>query len=72
MREEIFAKYDSIPRLAKAKYLFPELRKVEEQLESENVTKERQLLILEHVNNAYGDLRISNLMISNINDLNFR
>ena len=56
MREEIFAKYDSIPRLAKAKYLFPELRKVEEQYESENVTKERNLLILEHVNNAYGDL----------------
>ena len=56
MREEIFAKYDSIPRLAKAKYLFPELRKVEEQIESENVTNERKLLILEHVNNAYGDL----------------
>ena len=35
-------------------------------------TFEEDLIIFLLLNNAYGDLRISNLMISNINDLNFK
>ena len=56
IRESIFTQFQGIPRLAKAKYLYPELRKVEEQIASEHSAKERQLITADYVMDAKADL----------------
>ena len=55
IRQEILKDYSSIPKYAKAKYLFPELKKVQEAIDTDNAAKERNLITSEAVAESFAD-----------------
>ena len=55
VRQEILKEYSSIPKQAKAKYLFPELKKVQEAIDTDNATKERNLITAEAISESFAD-----------------